>query len=76
MDKKSTNQQIIFPNSTISVVLIDKIEYYLLYKHDRIDTMSIFTNSSFNESLGQFVLLTKVPENGVYTQYNSHSQCK
>ena len=78
MDKKTEKQptqQIIFPNSTTNVIVIDKIEYFLLYKHDRIDPLSILSNSSINENLGQIVLLTKIPINGIYTQYNSFSQC-
>ena len=64
----------IYQNSIIRTVFIDKEEYILLYKHPR---LSGNPNDISTMELGKLILITKNSQlDKKYYQYNAKNNCK
>jgi hypothetical protein len=75
MDKnEKIDKGIIYQNSIIRTVLIEKEEYILLYKHPKI----IVENSELNNTeFGKIILITKnIQKDKKYYQYESSTKRK
>ena len=74
MDKnENIMKNIIYQNSTIRTVLIEKVEYIMLFKHPKI----LEENCDINKmEFGKLLLITKYTQSDKkYYQYESNQQC-